>query len=113
MNKIKSSQSLELQFISQGSCCFYCKTKIKFEDITRDHFYPKSKGNTLFRNKVFACRFCNSSKGDKSIEELKESILFQIQRKNITDCRLLIYKKILITINQILQMTDIKEILLT
>jgi hypothetical protein len=48
-----------------------------------------------------------------SIEELKESILFQIQRKNITDCRLLIYKKILITINQILKMKNRREILLT
>jgi 5-methylcytosine-specific restriction endonuclease McrA len=113
MNKRKSSQSLELQYISQGSCCFYCKTKIKFEDITRDHFYPKSKGNTLFQNKVFACRFCNSSKGDKSIEEFRESILNIIKTKIISDSKISIYERIIITLDQIVDKNNLHEIILS
>lgn len=113
MNKRKSNLYLEWQYKSQGSCCYYCKTKIKYEDITRDHFFPKSKGTTLFQNKVFACRFCNSSKGHKSIEEFRESILNKIQTQVIIESKRSIYKRILITIDEIINLKSIHEILLT
>jgi len=39
--------------------CYYCGTE---EKCTKDHFYPKSKGGKYL---VWACRFCQSSKGNK------------------------------------------------
>jgi 5-methylcytosine-specific restriction endonuclease McrA len=65
MRKRKSNATLEKQYQQQGECCYYCKRKVNFEDITRDHLYPVSKGHTLINNKVFACRLCNNTKGNK------------------------------------------------
>lgn len=78
MNQRKFSKHLHDQYTQQGSCCYYCKQKVPYEDITRDHFLPISGGNTLVNNKVFACRKCNSLKGDKSIDELREFLLSKI-----------------------------------
>lgn len=113
MTKRKESKTLQSQYLIQGGCCYYCKTKIKYEEITRDHFFPKSKGYTLFKNKVFACRFCNSSKGHKSIEEFRESVLYIIQTKVLNEHKLSIYKRILITIDEIIELQNFHEILLT
>jgi hypothetical protein len=74
MIKRKSNIQLESQYKEQGECCYYCKDKVPFEYITRDHFNPVSEGNTLVDNKVFACRSCNSIKGNKGIDEFKSSM---------------------------------------
>jgi hypothetical protein len=76
----KPNFQLEDQYSQQGSCCYYCKEKVPFEFITRDHFNPVSKGNTLVNNKVFACRKCNSIKGDNNIVEFHETIRFRIKK---------------------------------
>jgi len=78
MNQRKFSQHLYNQYVTQGGCCYYCKKKFPYEEITRDHFLPVSEGNTLVNNKVFACRKCNSLKGDKSIDEFRNYVLFRI-----------------------------------
>lgn len=75
MIKRKSNQQLEEQYKEQGECCYYCKGKVPFEYITRDHFNPVSEGNTLVDNKVFACRSCNSIKGSKTIPEFKATMI--------------------------------------
>jgi hypothetical protein len=75
MIKRKTNLQLESQYKEQGECCYYCKDKVPFEYITRDHFNPVSEGNTLVDNKVFACRSCNSTKGNKGIPEFKASIM--------------------------------------
>lgn len=82
MNTRKPNLQLEEQYKMQGECCYYCKEKIPFEYITRDHFYPVSKGNTLVNNKIFACRLCNSIKGNKEISDFYESIRNRV-KKNI------------------------------
>ena len=43
--------------------CFYCDKKFKLNQLTIDHFYPKTYGNTLLNNKVLACKKCNGKKG--------------------------------------------------
>ena len=53
MTKRKRNEVLEKQYYDQGSCCIYCKEKVPYELITRDHFQPLSKGNTFLKNKVF------------------------------------------------------------
>lgn len=80
MIKRKSNQQLEDQYKEQGSCCYYCKGKIPFEYITRDHFNPVSEGNTLIANKVFACRSCNSIKGNKTIPEFKATLIHRCDK---------------------------------
>lgn len=78
MKELKFSQNLYDQYTKQGSCCYYCKKEVPYSEMTRDHFLPVSQGNTLVNNKVFACRKCNSLKGDKSIDELREYLLMKI-----------------------------------
>jgi 5-methylcytosine-specific restriction endonuclease McrA len=75
MRKRKPNEALEEQYRLQGSCCFYCKESISYEYITKDHFLPVSKGNTLINNKVFACRTCNNIKGNRSLQEFKTLLL--------------------------------------
>jgi hypothetical protein len=78
MNERKFSQQLYNQYMKQGGCCYYCKKEFPYGEITRDHFLPISEGNTLINNKVFACRKCNSLKGDKSIDEFKDFLLLKL-----------------------------------
>lgn len=78
MNQRKFNQQLYDQYMSQGGVCYYCKKQVAYVDITRDHFLPISNGNTLINNKVFACRRCNSLKGNKSIDEFHSYLLFAI-----------------------------------
>jgi len=78
MNKRKFNKQIHDQYVAQGECCYYCKRKFAFSDITRDHFLPISEGNTLVNNKVFACRRCNSLKGDKSIDEFRTFLVNKI-----------------------------------
>lgn len=75
MIKRKRNEALEKQYADQGSCCLYCKEKVPYELITRDHFLPLSKGNSLVNNKVFACRTCNNIKGSKNLPEFREFLL--------------------------------------
>lgn len=78
MKELKFSQNLHDQYTKQGSRCYYCKKEVPYSEMTRDHFLPVSQGNTLVNNKVFACRKCNSLKGDKSIDELRDYLLVKI-----------------------------------
>ncbi len=47
--------------------CVYCGSDL---DMTRDHVFPKSRGGAHGdENKVWACRSCNSAKGNRTPEE--------------------------------------------
>jgi 5-methylcytosine-specific restriction endonuclease McrA len=88
MIKRKRNEALEEQYRLQGSCCLYCKENVPYELITRDHFLPVSKGNTLVNNKVFACRTCNNIKGNKSLVEFKDFLIkksFYLLEKEIVN----------------------------
>jgi 5-methylcytosine-specific restriction endonuclease McrA len=69
------NQHLFDQYKEQGECCIYCGDNTPFELITRDHFYPVSKGFTLQNNKIFSCRRCNSTKGNMDLDQFKETVL--------------------------------------
>lgn len=71
----RASPELEARYKKQGSCCYYCRSKIPFTYITRDHVLPKSQGHHLNDNSVFACYKCNTAKGHLSLEDFKAVIL--------------------------------------
>ncbi|MCX6685069.1 MAG: HNH endonuclease [Methanoregula sp.] len=51
--------------LSCERCCIYCGSA---ENLSLDHIIPLSKGGPdIISNQVYACRSCNSSKGDKDI----------------------------------------------
>jgi hypothetical protein len=70
-----SNPTLEEQYKQQGECCYYCKDKVPYSLITRDHIKPVSKGHVLVNNKIYACRTCNNMKGDRSFEEFRSLMI--------------------------------------
>ncbi len=75
MTITKRTYSYSLLFELQHDTCFYCSRKLdpigynKLIDaarngFTRDHFFPKSWGNTLQGNTVLSCPKCNRKKKD-------------------------------------------------
>ncbi|QIB27924.1 HNH endonuclease [Caloranaerobacter azorensis] len=56
--------------------CFYCGKKLKFHQITLDHYFPVSKGGTndVF-NLVTCCKKCNKLKADFLPQDYEAVIL--------------------------------------
>lgn len=60
----------QLVFERDGYLCRYCDSS---EDLTCDHVVPLVRGGTNdIENLATACRPCNSSKGDKLLEEWRK-----------------------------------------
>ena len=56
-------------FLRDEFKCKYCGTK---NNLTFDHILPKSKGGkTTWENVITACSECNTSKGNKTLKELR------------------------------------------
>ncbi|KAJ48979.1 hypothetical protein BD780_000658 [Clostridium tetanomorphum] len=65
--------------------CYYCGKNLKYNNITLDHFLPKSKkGTTDIFNLVTCCKFCNKLKGNRIPENYEETIL-QLFLKAVDD----------------------------
>ena len=68
--ELKKLSYIEL-LIGQNGLCFYCgkpmshRSEDKLVGFTKDHFYPKCKGNKLNGNVVLAHRLCNEKKSDR------------------------------------------------
>lgn len=84
-------RQLEL-FLAQKGKCFFCDKELDSichpkskRGYTVDHLYPKSKGGSLLRNKVFSCIDCNKNKGNRTPtkEETKKynKIVERIKRR--------------------------------
>ena len=59
-------------YLRDDVACVYCKRDLQHADrmeVTLDHIAPRSKGGHLTdpRNLVTACRSCNSSRGNKTV----------------------------------------------
>ena len=55
--------------------CWYCGSPLSLDQMTVDHFCPKSKGGRgNINNLVPACRLCNCSKGARELEEFRWTI---------------------------------------
>ncbi len=59
-----------------GGICWYCgKVLHPFRDFTIDHFVPMvRRGTEAIENLVPACRDCNSRKGHRPLEYLREAL---------------------------------------
>jgi 5-methylcytosine-specific restriction endonuclease McrA len=58
-----------------GGRCAYCGRDIVFEDLHVDHVVALSKGGSNENDNLLpACKECNASKGQFSIEEYRDSI---------------------------------------
>jgi 5-methylcytosine-specific restriction endonuclease McrA len=54
--------------------CAYCDVQYHFDQLTKDHVIPSSKGgDSSWTNLVTACKPCNGRKGDTIIDPLYEA----------------------------------------
>lgn len=64
-------------YLRDGLACVYCGANIEEHGITLtlDHLTPYSKGgSSTSHNLVTACQKCNSSRGDRSVEEFSKVV---------------------------------------
>lgn len=65
-----------------GGKCYYCGCELEPENNTVDHIIPRSNGGSdQSENLVPCCRFCNSLKGNRSIEELRFAQCMRVFKK--------------------------------
>jgi hypothetical protein len=56
--------------------CLYCGVAFSWEDLSRDHVQPISKGGQdIWTNVVTSCRRCNNRKANRNPEEAKMELL--------------------------------------
>lgn len=55
--------------------CAYCGNQITIDNMTIDHFDPKSKGGSLsIHNCLPSCKRCNEIKADGTIDSMRDKI---------------------------------------
>ncbi len=64
-------------FRRDSNMCAYCGRLFSFDNLTRDHIMPKSRGGLdVWTNIVSCCSKCNRFKGNKTPEEANLELLF-------------------------------------
>ncbi len=64
-------------FVRDRHVCAYCGGHFAFDDLTREHIVPVSRGGLdSWMNCISACRACNGHKGNRLPEEARMSLLF-------------------------------------
>ena len=64
-------------FVRDRHVCAYCGGRFAFEDLTREHIIPVSRGgDDGWMNCITACRACNGRKGNRLPEEAHMSLLY-------------------------------------
>ena len=57
--------------------CAYCAKAFAFDDLTREHIVPVSRGGgDSWMNCITACRTCNGSKGNRLPQEARMTLLY-------------------------------------
>jgi 5-methylcytosine-specific restriction endonuclease McrA len=66
------------KLFSRDRCvCAYCGGHFQFDDLTREHIVPVSRGgNDNWMNCITACRGCNGRKGNRLPEEARMSLMY-------------------------------------
>jgi hypothetical protein len=64
-------------FVRDRHVCAYCGGFFAFEELTREHIVPVSRGGVdSWMNCITACRACNGRKADRLPEEAHMSLLY-------------------------------------
>jgi len=64
-------------FVRDRHVCAYCGDRFHFDELTREHITPVSRGGTdSWMNCITACRSCNGAKGNRMPEEARMSLLY-------------------------------------
>ena len=64
-------------FARDRHLCAYCGRRFRFEDLTREHVVPVSRGGRdTWMNCITACRPCNGQKGNRLPEEARMTLLY-------------------------------------
>ncbi|MEP7282737.1 MAG: HNH endonuclease [Rubrivivax sp.] len=64
-------------FVRDRHFCAYCGGRYGFDDLTREHIVPVSRGGVdSWMNCITACRPCNGRKGNRMPEEAHMTLLY-------------------------------------
>ena len=64
-------------FSRDRQVCAYCGRRFEFDELTREHIVPTSRGgHDTWMNCITACRSCNGRKGNRLPEEAHMSLLY-------------------------------------
>ncbi len=64
-------------FARDRHVCAYCGHRFGFDELTREHIVPVSRGGLdSWMNCITACRGCNGHKGNRMPEEARMSLLY-------------------------------------
>jgi 5-methylcytosine-specific restriction endonuclease McrA len=64
-------------FARDRHVCAYCGGRFRFDELTREHIVPVSRGGAdSWMNCITACRACNGRKGNRMPEEAHMSLLY-------------------------------------
>lgn len=64
-------------FVRDRHICAYCGGHFHFDELTREHIVPVSRGGAdSWMNCITACRACNGRKGSRLPEEARMSLLY-------------------------------------
>ena len=72
-----------------GGLCWYCGARLYYREeadtevkkrlvFTADHLHPRAHGGRGRANKVPACKYCNSHKSSRSVEEFRKWLQSQV-----------------------------------
>jgi 5-methylcytosine-specific restriction endonuclease McrA len=64
-------------FARDRHVCAYCGRQFRFDELTREHIIPVSRGgNDSWMNCITACRACNGHKGNRKPEEAHMALMY-------------------------------------
>lgn len=64
-------------FARDRNVCAYCAGRFRFDELTREHIVPVSRGGEdSWMNCITACRGCNGSKGNRLPEEARMTLMY-------------------------------------
>jgi len=64
-------------FLRDRHVCAYCAGHFHFDDLTREHIVPVSRGgHDTWMNCITACRACNGRKGNRLPEEAHMTLMY-------------------------------------
>jgi hypothetical protein len=105
----------EYIFKRDNKACYFCKKPLEMNQVTLDHYLPKSKKGTMdVFNLVTCCKKCNKSKSNKIPENYSDIILGlfikAVLDNQIKGCNLKMPQKFLrselLAVNKIEDVTD-------